>query len=105
MFIFGKTAKSIEQLIIERATEREFQRSFKSDFSQMIKRYVHPAIQDEWIRFYEYPLGLGRCDFMLFTDRSRMHVVLFEIKGADFDFATNGETLAHPISKALDQML
>src|SRR5262249_44263674 len=45
---------------------------------------VYAFPEDEYICFPEFPVGEGQVDFALFTGRSRMDVVLIEVKGADY---------------------
>lgn len=91
-------------LIHEGAREREIQAALKADLSVIAQTCVHSAIQDEYIAFSEFPLGTGFVDFVVFTDRSRMDVVLFEIKGADFEFLNADGSVAKLIDRAAEQM-
>jgi hypothetical protein len=60
----------------------------KQDLSIFGEIYALP--HEEYIAFSEFPVGDGFVDFAIFTGRSRMDVVLIEIKGADF-YLTNGD--------------
>lgn len=86
------------------ATERELQAELKADLSVIAQSCVHPAIKDEYIAFSEFPVGTGFVDFVVFTDRSRMDVVLFEIKGADFEFLNADGATSRQIDRAAEQI-
>ncbi|MDE2481542.1 MAG: DUF4263 domain-containing protein [bacterium] len=73
---------TIQALIQAGAGERQLQDVIKSDLSLIAEPYASPP--EEYICFAEYPIGDGFADFVLFTGRSRMDVIVFEIKGADF---------------------
>lgn len=86
----GMISKALlSQLVSAGATEREFQQLLKRDPSFFGELYGDP--HEEYIVFSEYPLADGFIDFVVFTGRSRMEVVLIEIKGADF-FLINGDS-------------
>lgn len=69
----------IEELIETGAGEREIQRLLKRDLSIFGEAYAKP--DDEYICFAEFPVGDGQVDFVVFTGRSRMDVILIEVKG------------------------
>lgn len=94
----------LTDLIHEGASEREIQVELKADLSVIARTCVHSAIKDEYIAFSEFPLGTGVIDFVVFSDRSRMDVVLFEIKGADFEFVNADGYVARPIDRAAEQI-
>jgi Domain of unknown function (DUF4263) len=80
----GMVSKSsIDALIQSGAAEHELQRLLKSDLSLFGEAYAKP--DDEYICFSEYPLADGVIDFVVFTGRSRMDIILIEIKGAEFN--------------------
>ena len=79
------------------AGERELQRILKCDLSLIAEIYADP--DDEYICFSEFPVGDGFVDFAIFTGRSRMDVILIEIKGADFNLI-NGNSYENFSSKA-----
>lgn len=94
----------ISNLIEAGSTERELQEALKRSLHLIAKTVANSAIKDEWIVFSEYPIQNGFADFVVFTDRSRMDVVIFEIKGADFHFVNADGTVSKPISDAAQQM-
>ncbi|MFS2053217.1 Shedu immune nuclease family protein [Variovorax sp. Varisp41] len=77
------------QVIESGATERELHQLFKKDPSFFGEVYASPY--EEYIVLSEYPLADGFVDFVVLTGRSRMEVVLIEIKGADF-FLVNADS-------------
>jgi hypothetical protein len=64
------------------ASERELQNLLKRDLSIFGEMYAQPP--EEYICFSEFPVAGGFVDFVVFGGRSRMDVILIEIKGADF---------------------
>lgn len=73
----------IQKLIHAGCNEREIQLLLKQDLSIFAEAYASPA--DNYICFSEFPLDGGCIDFAIFTGRSRMDVILIEVKGADFN--------------------
>jgi hypothetical protein len=73
---------SVSSLVGSGATERELQALLKTDLSFFADIYAKP--EEEYICFSEFPVADGAVDFAIFFGRSRMDVVLIEIKGADF---------------------
>jgi hypothetical protein len=96
--------QEIANLIAKGASERELQSELKKDLSVIGKAFAHPAIQDEYIVFSEFPIGQGAVDFVVLTDRSRMDVILIEIKGAGFNFLNGDGTVAADINSAAQQI-
>ncbi|QNB10299.1 DUF4263 domain-containing protein [Paraburkholderia tropica] len=96
--------EKIIELVSRGAGEREIQAEFKRNLSAIAKTCVPSAIKDEYIAFSEFPIGSGSVDFAVFTDRSRMDVVLLEVKGADFGFLNADGTVAKSISDASGQI-
>ncbi|UVM66141.1 DUF4263 domain-containing protein [Pseudomonas sp. B21-009] len=94
----------IETLISGRASEREIQRLLKQDLSIFGEVYAKP--DDEYLCFSEFPLGDGLVDFVVFTGRSRMDVILIEVKGADFNLlnADHYKAFNHKINQAASQI-
>lgn len=80
---------ALAELVNSGSTERELQQLLKKDPSFLGEVYAHP--HEEYIVLSEYPLVDGFVDFVVLTGRSRMDVVLIEIKGADF-FLVNGDS-------------
>jgi hypothetical protein len=81
------TKASVVALVESGSSERELQALLKKDLSIFGEIYAHP--HEEYIAFSEFPVGDGFVDFAIFTGRSRMDVVLIEIKGADFYLANS----------------
>jgi hypothetical protein len=92
----------IEQLVSEGAGEQELQAEIKKDLSIMAEVYARP--KDEFIAFSEFPIGDGCVDFAIFTSRSRMEIILIEVKGADFSFSNKDGSIAADINFATQQM-
>lgn len=101
----AKISKSeVEALISEGAGERDIQCLLKRDLSIFGEAYAKP--DDEYICFSEFPLGEGFVDFVVLTGRSRMDVILIEIKGADFNLlnADHYKEFNHKINQAAGQL-
>ena len=92
----------IQSLVNNEAGERELQAEIKRDLSLIAEVYALPS--DEFIAFSEFPVGEGCVDFALFTSRSRMEVILIEVKGADFTFSNADGAVAASINYAAQQM-
>lgn len=94
----------IEALIVEGAGERDIQRLLKRDLSVFGEAYAKP--DNEYLCFSEFPLDNGQVDFVVFTGRSRMDVILIEVKGADFNLlnADHYKAFNHKINQAADQI-
>ena len=92
----------IEQLVFAEANERELQTELKKDLSILAEVYAIP--KDEFIAFSEFPVGDGCVDFVIFTSRSRMKIILIEVKGADFTFSTKAGAVAEGINFAAQQL-
>src|SRR5262249_13658653 len=60
----------------------------------------------KYICFSELPVADGFCDFAVFTGRSRMDVILIEVKGADFFLVNRDSYKGFPrrINQAADQI-
>lgn len=94
----------VSQLIEVGAGEREIQSLLKRDLSLFGEIYAQPS--DEYICFSEFPLGGGFVDFAVFTGRSRLDVILIEIKSAEFKLVNSdgyGE-FNHKINQAAGQL-
>lgn len=96
--------ESINALVQSGACEQELQRLIKKDLSLLGEAYAKP--DDEYICFSEYPLANGFIDFVVFTGRSRMDIILIEIKGADFNLVNSNHYSAfnHKIHEAATQI-
>jgi len=97
----------LARLVEAGSGERELLRVLKSDLSLLGEFYVR---DDEYIVFSEFPIGGGFVDFAIFAGRSRMDIILIEIKGADFGivnidsygkFASKIEEATHQIRERL----
>ncbi len=96
--------EEIEELIETGAGEREIQRLLKRDLSIFGEAYAKP--DDEYICFAEFPVGDGHVDFVVFTGRSRMDVILIEVKGANFNLlnADHYKAFNHKVNQAAAQV-
>lgn len=75
----GMISRSSVRALVEAGSgERELQRLLKSDLSIVAEAFTSP--DDEYICFSEFPFGDGYVDFAVFTGRSRMDVILIEVK-------------------------
>lgn len=94
----------IERLVNAGCIEQEIQRLLKQDLSAFGEAYAKP--DDEYICFSEYPLADGSIDFVVFTGRSRMDVILIEVKGADFNLvnADHYAEFNHKVHQAAGQI-
>ncbi|MBB5019116.1 hypothetical protein HNQ59_002414 [Chitinivorax tropicus] len=91
-------------MIAARAKERDIQNLLKSNLDLIGQSVAFAPIKDEYIVFSEFPLGNGSVDFVVFTDRSRMDVVLIEIKGADFPFVNSDGRVHADINEAAQKI-
>ncbi|CAN7731832.1 DUF4263 domain-containing protein [Caballeronia sp. LjRoot34] len=84
--------------------EAELHKLLKSDLSIVAEVYADP--DEEYMCFSEFPVGDGFVDFALFSGRSRMDVVLVEIKGADFHLANGGsyQNFSSKANEAIQQI-
>lgn len=80
--------KELADLVSTGADERSLQALLKRDLSIFAEVYARPP--EEYICFSEFPIQAGFFDFVVFSGRSRMEVILIEIKGANFPFAKQG---------------
>lgn len=94
---------SIKELIETGASEQELQRLIKTDLSLIAEAYVG---DDEYICFSEYPLAGGSVDFVIFTGRSRMDIILIEVKGANFNLVNSNHygSFNHKVRDAAEQI-
>jgi Domain of unknown function (DUF4263) len=95
---------SIDALIQAGAGEQKLQQLLKSDLSFFGEAYAKP--DDEYICFSEYPLADGLIDFVIFTGRSRMDIILIEVKGAEFNLLNSNHYGAfnHKVTEAATQI-
>lgn len=98
------TAASVRALVEAGSGERELQRLLKQDLSIMAEGLSAPA--GEYICFSELPIGDGYVDFAVFTGRSRMDVILIEVKGAEFNLVNSNHYHAfnHKVQQAAGQL-
>ena len=96
--------RDVARLVAQGAGERELQALLKSDLSIFAEAYARP--EEEYICFSEFPVAEGAVDFVVFSGRSRMDVVLIEIKGADFWLINQDsyEKFSAKIDTAADQI-
>lgn len=103
--INGMISKSsVEALVQSGSGEQELQRLIKTDLSIIAEAYAQP--NDEYICFSEFPLAEGSIDFVVFTGRSRMDIILIEVKGADFNLlnANHYKAFNHKLTEAAGQI-
>lgn len=95
---------SVDALVQAGAGEQELVRLLKSDLSLFGEAYAQP--HDEYICFSEYPLADGSIDFVVLSGRSRMDIILVEVKGADFNLVNANHYAAfnHKITEAITQI-
>lgn len=95
--------ESIKDLIEEGANEQKLQRLIKTDLSLIAEAYVG---DDEYICFSEYPLDDGSIDFVIFTGRSRMDIILIEVKGSNFNLVNSNHygSFNHKMRDAAEQI-
>ncbi|NYB73417.1 DUF4263 domain-containing protein [Sedimentibacter hydroxybenzoicus DSM 7310] len=101
----GKISKeSLKQLVDSKANEHELQEKLKTDLSVIGETYAY--FQNEYICFSEFPIGERKVDFVVFTGRSRMEVVLIEVKGADFSLVNqnNYANFSSKLEEAASQL-
>ena len=96
--------KQITDLVSSGAIEQDIQKLLKTDLSIFGELYSSP--HDEYICFSEFPVGDGFADFVVFTNRSRMEVVVIEAKGADYNLmnSTGYENFSAKTNEVLKQL-
>jgi len=95
---------AVEALVQQGAGERALLQLLWTDLSLLGEAYAKP--DDEYIGFAEYPLAGGAVDFVVFTGRSRMDIILVEVKGADFNLvnANHYGAFHHRVTEAATQI-
>ena len=73
-------------LVNNNSNEQEIQKLLKQDLSIFAEAYTD---NEEYICFSEFPLSEGSVDFVVFSGRSRMDVILIEVKGANFNLVNS----------------
>lgn len=97
-----KPLSTILSLVAQGASERALQAEFRRNLAALGAAWAIPA--NEYIVFSDFPVGNGIVDFAIFTCRSKMHVILVEIKGANFDFVNARGAVAADINLAAQQI-
>lgn len=96
--------KELHDFIKLQSKEAIFLKALKKDLS--IFGEVYAELEDEYICFSEFPVGDGFVDYVVFTGRSRMDVILIEVKGADIFFANSNsyENRSAKVNEAIQQL-
>ncbi len=94
----------ISALVQGGAGEQEIQKLLKTDLSIFGEAYAKP--DDEYICFSEFPVADGAVDFAVFTGRSRMDIILIEVKGAEFNLLNSNHyrEFNHKVLEAAGQI-
>jgi len=95
--------QKLKELIQNKAKEQDIQKYLKDNLHLIAEHYASP--KNEYIIFSEFPIDEGKVDFVIFTDRSRMQIILIEIKGADFPYLTKSNKTSNVIREAHEQIL
>ena len=95
--------QKLKELIKNKAKEQDIQKYLKDNL-HLIAEYYAPS-PNNYIIFSEFPIDEGKVDFVIFTDRSRMQIILIEIKGADFPYLTKSNKISTKIRDAHEQIL
>lgn len=93
----------LKELINNKASEQDIQKYLKSNLHLLAENYA--LHKSEYIIFSEFPIDEGKIDFVIFTDRSKMEIILIEIKGADFPYITKSNKTSNIIRDAHEQIL
>lgn len=95
---------AISALVQAGAGEQEIQRLLKTDLSVFGEAYAKP--DDEYICFSEFPIADGTVGFAVFTGRSRMDIILIEVKGAEFNLLNSNHyrEFNHKVLEAAGQI-
>ena len=100
--------QKISEFLLDNPMEKALQHFLRDDLSVFGETYSE--IDDEYICFSEFPIANGFVDYVVFTGRSRMRVILIEVKGANFnlvnksgyrDFSKKIFTAEHQLIKRL----
>lgn len=96
--------KHLSSIIQENVIEKDIQEVLAKDLSFLSEVYAYP--QQEYICFSEFPIGEGFADFVVFTGRSRMEVIVIEVKGANFNFSNSNSyrNISSKINEAAQQV-
>ncbi|WP_071750343.1 Shedu anti-phage system protein SduA domain-containing protein [Burkholderia ubonensis] len=97
--------ETIKDLVASGAGEHEIQAFIKTKCLHILGEACTPSsIAGEYIAFSQFQIMEGKTDFVVFTNRSRMEVVIIEIKGADFNFLNADGTINKNIHDAAQQV-
>lgn len=97
--------EQIKELVQQCANEQIIQAAMKKDL-EPLAYVLAPSVtfRDEYIAFSEFPVGEGKVDFVVFNDRSRMHIYFIEVKGANFHFVNSDGSIHADINEAAKQV-
>jgi hypothetical protein len=95
---------NLTNLVISNAGERDIQSHIKRNLHLIGEACTPSTIKGEYIAFSQFQILDGKPDFVVFTSRSRMEVVILEIKGADFNFLNSDGTINANINEAAQQV-
>jgi len=95
---------TLQELVAAKAGERAIQAYIKDHLHLLGDACTPSSIAGEYIAFSQFPIMDGKPDFVVFTSRSRMEVVIVEIKGADFDFITAEGRVHADVNEAAQQV-
>lgn len=98
------STQELGRLVNAGSTERVIRSYFLKNLNILGSICAPSQIMDEYIAFSEFPILEGKADFVVFTDRSRMVIVIVEIKGADFNFLNGDGSVNSEINKAAQQI-
>lgn len=95
---------NLTNLVLSGAGEREIQAHVKENLYLLGDACTPSTIRGEYIAFSQFQILDGKPDFVVFTNRSRMEIVIVEIKGADFKFLNSDGTINAYINAAAQQV-
>ncbi|MCC4596119.1 DUF4263 domain-containing protein [Xanthomonas campestris pv. phormiicola] len=95
---------TLKQLVAANSGENDIQNHLKANLHLIGRSCTYTPIGDEYLAFSEFEIQRGKVDFCVFADRSRMAVVLIEVKGADFSFLNQDGSINALISEAARQI-
>ena len=100
-----KLKQKIKNLIDNNASERDIQEFLKQRQNMYILAEVYANPKEEYIIFSEFPIGENKTDFVIFASRSKMNIIIIEIKGADFYLMNCDSSISHHINSAIQQIV
>lgn len=95
---------TLSDLVISGAGERDIQAHIKTNLYLLGDACTPSTIKGEYIAFSQFQILDGKPDFVVFTSRSRMEIVVIEIKGADFNFLNVDGNINVNIHEAAQQV-